>query len=126
MALAGAELLLYPTAIGSEPPNPDWDSSAHWQRVMQGHAAANLMPVVAANRIGHEVGVSTEIKFYGSSFIADNTGAKCAEMDRASEGVILQIFDLEDCKQTRNSWGLFRDRRPELYQRLITLDGEIE
>ena len=79
MALLGAEVLLYPTAIGSEPPDPSWDSSGHWQRVMQGHAGANLMPVVAANRVGHEVGRTCDITFYGSSFIADNTGAKVAE-----------------------------------------------
>ena len=82
MALLGAEVLLYPTAIGSEPPDPTWDSSGHWQRVMQGHAGANLMPLVAANRVGHEVGATTEITFYGSSFIADATGAKVAEADR--------------------------------------------
>src|SRR3954454_3286514 len=86
MALQGAELLLYPTAIGSEPPDPDWDSSGHWQRVMQGHAGANLMPLIGANRTGHEVGAAPadggcarEITFYGSSFIADHTGAKVAE-----------------------------------------------
>jgi N-carbamoylputrescine amidase len=78
MALLGAEVLFYPTAIGSEPPDPTWDSSGHWQRVMQGHAGANLMPVVAANRIGREVGRTCEITFYGSSFVADNTGAKVA------------------------------------------------
>ena len=123
MALAGAEMLLYPTAIGTEPPNPSWDSSGHWQRVMQGHAGTNLMPVVAANRVGHEVGVGSEITFYGSSFIADSTGAKVIELDRTSEGVIAATFDLGECELLRNSWGLFRDRRPELYRRLTTLDG---
>ena len=82
MSLRGAECILYPTAIGSEPPDPTWDSSAHWQRVMQGHAAANLLPVVAANRFGRETGSQTEIDFYGSSFITDNTGAKVAEAPR--------------------------------------------
>lgn len=124
MALQGAEVLLYPTAIGSEPPNPAWDSSAHWQRVMQGHAGANLMPVVAANRFGVERGVSNEITFYGSSFIADNTGAKVAEADREGEAVLTASFDLDALRATRLSWGLFRDRRPELYGSLLSLDGD--
>ena len=88
MALLGADVLCYPTAIGSEPPDPDWDSSGHWQRVMQGHAGANLTPLVASNRIGHEVGETTEITFYGSSFIADHTGAKVAEAGRDDEAVL--------------------------------------
>jgi N-carbamoylputrescine amidase len=124
MALQGAEMLLYPTAIGSEPPNPAWDSSAHWQRVMQGHAGANLMPVVAANRYGTERGISTEITFYGSSFIADNTGAKVAEAGRDGEAVLTASFDLEALRAMRLSWGLFRDRRPELYESLLSLDGD--
>lgn len=125
MALQGAEVLFYPTAIGSEPPDPDWDSSGHWQRVMQGHAGANLMPLVAANRIGHEVGVdgAREITFYGSSFIADATGAKVAEAGRTEEAVLSATFDLTALRQMRQSWGLFRDRRPELYTSLMTLDG---
>ena len=93
MALMGAEVLLYPTAIGTEPPNPTWDSSGHWQRVMQGHAGANITPIVAANRTGHEVGDPTEITFYGSSFIADGTGAKVAEADRTEETVLVATFD---------------------------------
>lgn len=124
MALQGADMLLYPTAIGSEPPNPTWDSSAHWQRVMQGHAGANLMPVVAANRYGTERGISTEITFYGSSFIADNTGAKVAEAGRDGEAVLTASFDLEALRAMRLSWGLFRDRRPELYGKLLSLDGD--
>lgn len=124
MALQGAEMLLYPTAIGSEPPNPAWDSSAHWQRVMQGHAGANLMPVVAANRYGTERGIATEITFYGSSFIADNTGAKVAEAGRDGEAVLTASFDLEALRAMRLSWGLFRDRRPELYESLLSLDGD--
>ncbi len=127
MALLGAELLLYPTAIGSEPPDPTWDSCGHWQRVMQGHAGANLMPLVAANRIGREVGAPAggrEITFYGSSFIADATGAKVAEASRAAEAVICAEFDLDALATMRRSWGLFRDRRPELYAPLLTLDGE--
>ncbi len=123
MALLGAEVLLYPTAIGSEPPDPTWDSSGHWQRVMQGHAGANLMPVVAANRIGREVGRTCEITFYGSSFIADNTGAKVAEADRDHEAVLVASFDREHLCTQRAAWGLFRDRRPELYGPIVTLDG---
>ena len=123
MALHGAEAILYPTAIGSEPPNPTWDSSGHWQRVMQGHAGANLVPVVAANRIGREQGRSTEITFYGSSFIADPTGAKVAEANRNEEAVLVAKFDREELRQMRLSWGLFRDRRPELYRSLTGLDG---
>lgn len=123
MALMGADVLCYPTAIGSEPPDPDWDSSGHWQRVMQGHAAANLTPLVAANRIGHEIGETTEITFYGSSFIADPTGAKVAEAPRDAEAVITATFDLAEIQRMRHSWGLFRDRRPDLYRPLLSLDG---
>ncbi len=123
MALMGAEVLLYPTAIGSEPPNPTWDSSGHWQRVMQGHAGANITPVVAANRTGHEVGDPTEITFYGSSFIADGTGAKVAEADRTEETVLVATFDRLVLQEMRTVWGLFRDRRPELHMPIITMDG---
>ena len=119
MALAGAEALLYPTAIGSEPaPAPPIDSRDHWRRVMQGHAAANLMPVIAANRIGVERGqtqIPGEIIFYGSSFITDQSGAIAAELGRGEEGVITARFDLDELARLRASWGLFRDRRPELY-----------
>ena len=125
MALQGAEVLFYPTAIGSEPPDPAWDSSGHWQRVMQGHAGANLTPLVAANRIGREIGhgAEREITFYGSSFIADPTGAKVAEAGRDEEAVLTHAFDLTAVQQMRHSWGLFRDRRPDLYGSLLTLDG---
>ena len=125
MALQGAELLFYPTAIGSEPPDPAWDSSGHWQRVMQGHAGANLTPLVAANRIGREVGRAgeREITFYGSSFIADPTGAKVAEAGRDEEAVLTAVFDLDAVREMRHSWGLFRDRRPDLYGALLTHDG---
>lgn len=123
MALHGAEVLLYPTAIGSEPQNPAWDSSAHWQRVMQGHAAANLLPVVAANRYGHEVGQSCDITFYGSSFIADNTGQKVAEAGRDCDAVLVASFDRQEMQSLRASWGLFRDRRPNLYGSVTSLDG---
>jgi N-carbamoylputrescine amidase len=123
MALLGADVLCYPTAIGSEPPDPDWDSSGHWQRVMQGHAGANLTPLVASNRIGLEVGTTTEITFYGSSFIADRTGAKVAEASRDGEAVLTATFDLDAGRRDRHSWGVFRDRRPDLYGALLTFDG---
>jgi len=123
MALAGAELLLYPTAIGSEPQDPSLDSSAHWQRTMQGHAAANVVPLVASNRIGTEQGERYTMTFYGSSFIASHTGEKVAEADRESETVLTATFDLDAVARYRQSWGLFRDRRPDLYRRILTLDG---
>jgi len=124
MALEGAEVLLYPTAIGSEPPDPSWDSSGHWQRVMQGHSAANLMPVVAANRYGHEEGAEGRaITFYGSSFITDLTGDKVAEAGREGDAVLTATFDLDELRNQRNAWGLFRDRRPDLYGPIATLDG---
>jgi N-carbamoylputrescine amidase len=123
MALLGADVILYPTAIGSEPQNPTWDSSAHWQRVMQGHAAANLIPVVAANRTGREVGNPTTVTFYGSSFITDATGEKVAEAGRDDERVLVAEIDVEANRAMRAAWGLFRDRRPELYGALTTLDG---
>jgi len=123
MALLGADVILYPTAIGSEPQNPTWDSSAHWQRVMQGHAAANLVPVVAANRTGREVGNPTTVTFYGSSFITDATGEKVAEAGRDDERVLVAEIDVEANRAMRAAWGLCRDRRPELYGALTTLDG---
>ncbi|HUJ03747.1 MAG TPA: N-carbamoylputrescine amidase [Rhizomicrobium sp.] len=116
MALMGAEALLYPTAIGSEPPPaPPVDSRDHWRRVMQGHAGANYVPLVASNRIGVEKGEAGEITFYGSSFICDATGAIVAELPRDKEGFITATFDLDEIAKMRASWGLFRDRRPELY-----------
>ena len=122
MAVKGAELLYYPTAIGSEP-ILSVDSMPHWRRVMQGHAAANLMPVIAANRIGTETvepcpengNQKSALRFYGSSFITDGTGAIAVSMDRDSEGVIASEFDLDELMEERLSWGLFRDRRPEVY-----------
>jgi N-carbamoylputrescine amidase len=121
MAVQGAEMLLYPTAIGSEP-ILDVDSSSHWRRVMQGHAAANLMPVVAANRIGVETvepckenaGQSSSLDFYGCSFIADATGDIIASA-KQEETILYGEFDLDALKEDRLSWGLFRDRRPETY-----------
>ncbi|MEI9993863.1 MAG: N-carbamoylputrescine amidase [Rhizomicrobium sp.] len=124
MALMGAEALFYPTAIGSEPPPaPPVDSRDHWRRVMQGHAAANYMPLIASNRIGTEQGKAGEIAFYGSSFIAGPTGAIEAELDRTGEGVATASFDLDEIAKARASWGLFRDRRPDLYGPLVSHDG---
>jgi N-carbamoylputrescine amidase len=124
MALMGAEALFYPTAIGSEPPPaPPVDSRDHWRRVMQGHAGANCIPLIASNRIGTEKGQAGEITFYGSSFIADPQGAIAAELDRTHEGVATAAFDLDEVAKARASWGLFRDRRPDLYQPLVSHDG---
>jgi N-carbamoylputrescine amidase len=123
MALAGAEVLLYPTAIGSEPQDQSLDSKDHWQRAMQGHAATNMRPVVASNRIGKETVGRTSLTFYGSSFIADETGAKLAEADRTSETVLTATIDLDAVAAKRHAWGMFRDRRPELYGALMTHDG---
>jgi N-carbamoylputrescine amidase len=125
MALQGAEVLFYPTAIGSEPQDPTLDSRGHWQRVMQGHAAANLVPVVASNRIGTEVGDSCTVTFYGRSFVADPTGALLAEAGEDRETAVEATFDLDALANQRAAWGLFRDRRPELYDPLLTLDGEL-
>ena len=123
MALMGAEVLMYPTAIGSEPQDASIDSSAHWQRTMQGHAAANVMPLVASNRIGTEQGEKYTMTFYGSSFIASHTGEKLAEADRSSEAVLTASFDLDEVRSYRQAWGVFRDRRPDLYYPILSLDG---
>jgi len=124
MALMGADVLIFPTAIGTEPLAPDLDSRDHWQRAMQGHAAANVMPLVAANRVGTEAGRrGTSMTFYGSSFIADHTGAKVAEANRTEETVLTATFDLDAIDAYRRAWGIFRDRRPDLYGTLLTLDG---
>ncbi len=124
MALMGAEMLLYPTAIGSEPPNPGYDSSTHWQNVMRGHAAANIVPVLASNRIGTETAPDgRDLTFYGRSFISDYQGEKVEDMDRVEEGFRCHDFDLAALGALRRSWGLFRDRRPELYHGLLTKDG---
>ena len=125
MALMGAEMLLYPTAIGSEPPNPGYDSQPHWEMVMRGHAAANILPVVAANRVGLEVAPDgREVTFYGSSFIADQTGAIVTKAPRTGEAVLVHRFDLAEIAALRASWGLFRDRRPEIYAAVATLGGQ--
>ncbi len=123
MALMGAEILFYPTAIGSEPQDPTLISKNHWQRTMQGHAAANMMPLVASNRIGREQGDNAAITFYGASFIAGPTGDKVAEADGESRAVLTASFDLDAIRAQRASWGLFRDRRPDLYGLLLTADG---
>jgi N-carbamoylputrescine amidase len=119
MMLLGAEVLFYPTAIGSEPHEPQLDTREPWQRAMIGHAVSNVVPVVAANRTGDEGGQI----FYGSSFIADHRGDKVAELGRTEEGVVVAAFDLDSLARTRASWGFFRDRRPELYEVLTTADG---
>jgi len=130
MALGGAELLLYPTAIGSEP-ILECDSMPHWMRCMQGHAAANIMPVIAANRIGTEAIIpnrdnkqqSSSLTFYGSSFIADETGAIVEQAGRDEQRIITHTFDLDEIRKLRESWGVFRDRRPEMYGSLMRHDG---
>ena len=124
MALKGAEILLYPTAIGSEPQDPSLESREHWTRVMQGHAGANLMPLAAANRIGEEEGESCTLTFYGSSFIAGPTGEIVASAGQDEEAVLTATFDLDAVAAARASWGVFRDRRPDLYAPLRTLDGK--
>lgn len=118
MALLGAELLFYPTAIGSEP-TLNIDSKPHWQHAMQGHAAANIMPVIASNRIGTETDDESSMTFYGSSFIADQTGTIVEEADRETESVLVHEFDLDAISQMRREWGVFRDRRPEMYGTLM-------
>lgn len=124
MALMGAEALLYPTAIGTEPPPaPPVDSRDHWRRVMQGHAGANYVPLIASNRIGKEKGQNGEMTFYGSSFIAGPTGEIVSELGRTEEGVVTATFDLDEIARMRASWGLFRDRRPELYDTLKAHHG---
>ena len=123
MALKGAEVLLYPTAIGSEPQDASLDSRDHWTRVMQGHAGANLVPLVASNRVGREEAESCGIMFYGSSFIAGPRGELVAQADRESRTVLTATFDLDRLALQRASWGVFRDRRPEHYAPLLTLDG---
>ncbi|GKX67872.1 N-carbamoylputrescine amidase [Inconstantimicrobium mannanitabidum] len=121
MALLGAEILFYPTAIGSEP-ILDIDSQPHWQRCMQGHAAANIMPLVASNRIGTETD-ETSMTFYGTSFIADQTGGIVTQADRENQTVLVAEFDLDDIREMRRSWGVYRDRRPEMYGPIMSLDS---
>lgn len=126
LALKGAEVIFYPTAIGSEP-ILDTDSMPHWRRCMQGHAGANLVPVVAANRIGREdvepcdanAGQKSSLVFYGSSFIADETGELVQSASRDKEEILVQTFDLDKIRENRLSWGIFRDRRPEMYEDIV-------
>jgi len=125
MVLMGAEILFYPTAIGSEPEAPEVDSKDHWQRCMIGHSACNLVPVVASNRIGSETIEDSAINFYGSSFITDTTGAKIVEAGREEETVLIAEFDLDKASEQRIEWGIFRDRRPDLYKAILTYDGVV-
>ncbi|MDF2721654.1 MAG: aguB [Paenibacillus sp.] len=124
MALMGAELLFYPTAIGSEPQDGSIDSKDHWQMCMLGHAAQNLMPVIASNRIGEEGDDDSTINFYGSSFIAGPQGNKIAEAGRTEQTVLTAEFDLDQLESQRLEWGIFRDRRPDLYKVIASYDGD--
>jgi N-carbamoylputrescine amidase len=117
MALMGAEVLLYPTAIGSEPHDGTLDTREPWRRAMQGHAVSNVIPVVAANRIGIEEGLGAPQHFYGSSFVADHRGDLIADLDRTSEGFAVATVDLAFLDRHRAAWGFFRDRRPDMYAR---------
>ena len=128
MTLMGADILFYPTAIGSEP-ILEVDSKPHWQRCMQGHSAANIIPVVAANRVGTETVKPSEennhqkssLNFYGSTFMTDETGEVIKEMDRVSEGILTNEYDLEAAKKMRTEWGVFRDRCPQHYKKILEL-----
>ncbi|BCG26678.1 N-carbamoylputrescine amidase [Pseudomonas tohonis] len=127
LALQGAEVLLFPTAIGSEPGAQGLDSRDHWQMTMRGHAAANLLPVVAANRVGREVATTDpelQMSFYGSSFICDHKGTLLAVADREGTTVLLQTLDLDAMAEERLAWGIYRDRRPEMYGPMLGLDGQ--
>ena len=118
LTLMGADMIFYPTAIGSEP-EIGVDSASHWQRVQMGHSAANIIPVIAANRIGVEAGESCALTFYGSSFITDHTGAKVAEASRDKEEILYSEFDSAEIREHRHYWGLIRDRRPECYGEIV-------
>lgn len=119
LALQGAEILFFPTAIGSEP-TLEKDSRIHWRNTMAGHAAANMMPVVASNRIGRETDEDSEMTFYGSSFIADNHGEIVEQADDCTETVLVHEFDMDELARERREWGIFRDRRPEMYKTILT------
>lgn len=123
MTLMGAEILFYPTAIGSEPDGSGTESMEHWQRCMQGHAAANIIPVVTCNRIGTEVEDEMQIDFYGSSFMTDEKGKIIEQASEEWEQVIYATYDLDDIDVKRVDWAVFRDRRPDLYGPILTLDG---
>jgi len=126
LALMGAQILFYPTAIGSEPDDPALDSKEHWQTTMLGHSAANMIPVVASNRIGSETIEDSSITFYGSSFVSDNTGQILCQADRSTQGVLVSRLELDRFNEERAAWGLFRDRRPSMYKKLLTKDGELQ
>jgi N-carbamoylputrescine amidase len=119
MMLQGAEILMYPTAIGSEPHDPSLDTAMPWQRAMQGHAVSNIVPVIAANRIGTEKSSAIEQTFYGHSFVADHRGDLVQQFGRTEEGVLIHSFDLDFLKGHRAAWGFFRDRRTDLYGELL-------
>jgi len=125
MTLMGAEILFYPTAIGSEPEDQSIDSKDHWQTCMLGHAAANLIPVIASNRVGIEADEDSKITFYGSSFIAGAQGNKIVEANRTEETVLVTEFDLDQLETQRIEWGIFRDRRPDLYKIITSYDGHL-
>ena len=120
MALLGADILMYPTAIGSEPHDASLDTAAPWQRIMQGHAVANVMPVIAANRIGAERVTDTGQTFYGHSFVANHRGDLVSSLGAGEEGIVSATFDLDFLNTHRAAWGFFRDRRPDLYHALAT------
>ncbi len=121
LALKGAEYLLFPTAIGSEPVLPI-DSMPHWRNAMIGQSALNILPVVASNRIGVEDDVNSSMTFFGSSFITDETGCLVESADRVSETILVHTFDLDECEQRRRDWGIYRDRRPEMYSSILKYD----
>jgi len=118
MTLLGADIILYPTAIGSEPQDPNLNSKKHWENVMIGHSAANQIPIVASNRIGEEIEDDIKINFYGGSFITDHLGNIQAQMDSSTEGVISHEINVDEIRKFRQSWGNFRDRRPDLYKKI--------
>lgn len=122
LTLMGAEVLLFPTAIGSEPVLP-LDSSTHWQNVMCGHAASNIIPVLASNRVGTEKDDDSSMTFYGSSFIANEEGTKVEELNKVEEGYIIHEFDLDEINKKRRNWGIFRDRRPDCYKAILLQDA---
>ena len=118
MTLLGADIILYPTAIGSEPQDPNLNSKKHWENVMIGHSAANQIPIIASNRIGEEIEDDIKINFYGGSFITDHLGNIQSQMDSDTEGVISYEINVDEIRKFRQSWGNFRDRRPDLYKKI--------
>ncbi|MBP5092198.1 MAG: carbon-nitrogen hydrolase [Bacilli bacterium] len=122
LALQGEQVLLFPSAIGSEPVLPK-DSKDHWQNTMRGHAAANIIPLLACNRVGVEKAGKSSMKFFGSSFVSNEYGEKIAELDREEEDILVASFDVDLCDKERNDWGVFRDRRVDLYADLTKLSA---